>query len=146
VIIPQRMPGHMKMVWPKGGWKWCRGPRRGPPGNRGATRREQGLTGSDRPAPTHSRIPSWPRISPLPNIIGNGGKRGSHVIKRDGMGIEAAAGRLWSVLVLEPGCGGEGGSFASRQATALGDLGGPSRRLSDEVGLVCTQCLPKGSC
>ena len=61
------------------------------------------------------------------------------------MGVEAAAGRPQSVLVSEPRCGGEGGSFASRQATASGGLGGPSGRLSDEAEMVCTQCLPEGS-
>jgi hypothetical protein len=61
------------------------------------------------------------------------------------VGVEAAAGRLQSFLVSEPGCGGKGESFASRQATASGGLGGPSRRLSDEVEVVYTQCLPEGS-
>jgi hypothetical protein len=54
------------------------------------------------------------------------------------VGIEATAGRPWSFLVSEPGYGGEGGLFASRQATALGNLGGPSRRLTNKVEVVCT--------
>jgi len=67
------------------------------------------------------------------------------LVKGNGVGIEAIAGRLQSVLVSEPRCGGKGRLFASRQSTASGNLGGPSSGKSNEVGMVCTQCLPKGS-
>jgi hypothetical protein len=67
-------------------------------------------------------------------------------VKKTGLGVEAAAGRLRSVLVSEPGCGGVGRSFASRQASVSGDLGGPSGRMSNEAGwMVNAQCLPEGS-
>ena len=52
---------------------------------------------------------------------------------KDGVGVEAAAGRPQLVLVSEPRCGGEGESFASKQATASGGLGGPSRSVSCET-------------
>jgi hypothetical protein len=57
-------------------------------------------------------------------------------MKGNGLGIEATAGRPRSVLMSEPRCGGEGGSFASRQSTVSGDLGGPSGGKSNEVGMV----------
>jgi hypothetical protein len=68
------------------------------------------------------------------------------LIKGDGAGIEATAGRLQLVLVSEPMYGGEGGSFTSRQSTVSGDLEGPSRRESNKAEVVYTQCLPEGSC
>jgi hypothetical protein len=66
-------------------------------------------------------------------------------MKGDGVGVEAAAGRPQLVLMSEPICDGEGGSFASRQSMASGDLGGPSGRESNEVKVVYTQCLPEES-
>jgi hypothetical protein len=41
----------MKMVWPKGSQKWCRGPRHGPPGNRGTTGENKVLQGQTTQCP-----------------------------------------------------------------------------------------------
>jgi len=71
--------------------------------------------------------------------------RGVRCGVKDGVGVEAAAGRPWSVLVSGPRCGGVGRSFASRQASTSGDLGGPSGRMSNEAGMVNAQGLPEGS-
>jgi hypothetical protein len=112
----------------------------------GCRRREQGLIGSDCPAPTCSRIPGQPRISPRPTVLGNGGRGENRVM---------IGGVSWALRPWLAGCSWSSGwsldvvvvvgRFASRQVTASDDLGGPSRRLLDEVGVECTQCLPEGS-